>query len=80
MGLISAPRVSFSMEMVSSPLRLADDVKREAFAGFVQDALRLLGLLKDVGNLRERGDLGDDVLVEQEADLVDHHQAAGDRR
>ena len=67
------------MEMVSSPLVFvfADDVQREAFAGFFQHALRLFGFLEDVADLRQRGDLGDDALAQQQADLVDHHQLAG---
>ena len=28
-------------------------------------------------DLRERGDFGEDALLEQQADLVDHHQLAG---
>ncbi len=54
---------------------LADD--GEAFAGFFEHALRLLGLLENVGNLLERRNLGDDALLQQQADLVDHHQLAG---
>src|SRR5947207_2918342 len=46
---------------------LADDVKHEALAGFVENALRLLRLLEDVTDLRERGDLSDDALVEEKS-------------
>src|SRR5215469_77194 len=56
-------------------LVFADD--GEAFAGFFENALRLLGLLQDVGDLLKRGYLGDDALLQQQADLVDHHQLAG---
>src|SRR5580698_4732354 len=56
-------------------LVFADDL--EAFAGFFQHALRLLGLRQNVGDLFERRDLGDDALLQQQADLVDHHQLAG---
>jgi hypothetical protein len=43
------------MEMVSSAvLVLADHVERESFARVFQHALGLLGLLQDVGDLRER--------------------------
>ena len=65
------------MERVSSArfLVFADDL--EAFAGFFQHALRLLGLLQDVGDLLQRRDFGDDALLQQQADLVDHHQLAG---
>ena len=65
------------MVLVAGLLVLADHVEREAFAGFFQHALRLLGLLEQVGDLRERGNLGDDALAQQQADLVDHHQLAG---
>jgi hypothetical protein len=54
-----------------------DDIEREAFAGFLQHALRLLGLLQDVVDLRERGDLDGDATPQQQADLVDHHQLTG---
>ena len=33
-----------------------EHVEGEAFAGFVEDALRLLGFFEQVGDLRERGD------------------------
>ena len=33
-------------------LVFGDDIEREAFAGFFQHALRLLGLLQDVADLR----------------------------
>ncbi len=56
---------------------LADD--GEAFTGFFQHALRLLGLFEDVGDLLQRGNFGDDALLQQQADLVDHHQLAGIR-
>ena len=49
----------------------------EAFAGLLEHALRLLGLLQDVGDLLERRNLGDDALLQQQADFVDHHQLAG---
>ena len=58
-------------------LVFGDDVEREALAGFFQHALRLLGLLQDVADLRQRGDLGGDAPAQQQADLVDHHQLAG---
>ena len=51
--------------------------RREAFGGFFQHALRLLGLLEQVGDLRERGHLGAQRLTQQQADLVDHHELAG---
>ena len=63
--------------LVGCAFVLADDIERESFAGLFQHALRLLGLLQNVADLRERGDLGDDALAQQQADLVDHHQLAG---
>src|SRR6266702_1440384 len=52
----------------------ADHVEREAFAGIFQNALRLLRLLENLGDLLERRNLGDDALAQQQTDLVDHHQ------
>src|ERR1700685_4563274 len=49
----------------------------EALAGLFQHALRLLRLLQNVGDLLQRGYFGDDPLLEQQADLVDHHQLTG---
>ena len=54
-----------------------EHVEGEAFAGFVEHALRLLGLLEQVGDLRERGHAGNDALAEQAGDLVEHHQPRG---
>ena len=54
-----------------------DHVEREVFAGLLQHALRLLGLLQHVADLRQRRHLGDDAPPQQQADLVDHHQLAG---
>jgi len=45
MGLISSSLVSFSMEMFSSCFHLGEHVEGEAFAGFVEHALRLLVFL-----------------------------------
>ena len=49
----------------------------EAFAGFFEDALRLFRLLEDLADLRQSGNLGQDALAQQQADLVNHHQLAG---
>src|SRR6476646_4730223 len=62
---------------VAARLVFADDVQGEAFAGFFQHALRLFRFLEDVADLRQRADLGDDALAQQQADLVNHHQLAG---
>ena len=56
---------------------LADHIERESFARIFQHALGLLGLFKNVGDLFEGRNLGDDPLAKQQADLVDHHQLAG---
>ncbi len=37
----------------------------------------MLGLLEDVRDLLQRRDFCDDALLQQQADLVDHHQLAG---
>ena len=54
-----------------------DDVEGEPFAGFVKHALRLLGLLQQVSDLRERGDARDDAMAEQAGDFVEHHEPRG---
>src|ERR1700739_2736366 len=51
-----------------------EDVEGQAFAGFVEDTLRLLGFLEQVSNLREGGDARDDAMTEQTGDFVEHHQ------
>ena len=53
-----------------------DHVQSEAFAGFLQHALRLFRLFQDLADLRESGNLGHDALAQQQADLVDHHELA----
>ena len=78
MGLMSSSLVSFSMEMFSSGVVVAGEhVEGEALAGFIEHALRLLGFLEQVGDLRERGHAGNDAVAEQAGDLVEHHQARG---
>ena len=78
MGLMSSSLVSFSMEMFSSGFVFAGEhVEGEAFAGFVEHALRLLGFLQQVGDLRQRGHAGDDAMAEQAGDLVEHHEPRG---
>src|ERR1019366_6678983 len=52
-------------------------VQREALAGFLQHALRLLRIFQDVADLGQAGNLGGDAPAQQPADLVDHHQLAG---
>src|ERR1035438_8246141 len=52
-------------------------VQREALAGFLQHALRLLGLFQDVADLGQAGYFGGDAPAQQQADLVDHHQLTG---
>jgi hypothetical protein len=54
-----------------------EHVEGEAFAGFVEHALRLLGLLEQVGDLRERGDARNDAVAEQAGDLIQHHEREG---
>ena len=55
---------------------VADDVEREAFGDFFEDALRLLGLLEQVGDLGGGGDLDAQFLVEQQAEFVDRVEVA----
>ena len=70
---------SRSIEMLSSePLSSSSNhIESKAFAGIFQNALRLLRLLENFGDLGQRRNFGDDVLAQQQADLVDHHQLAG---
>ena len=58
---------------------LGDDIQGEAFAGLIQHALRLLGLLENVVDLRKGRNFRRDAPAEQQPDLVDHHQLAGIR-
>ena len=59
---------------------VADDVEREAFGDFFEDALGLLGLLEEVGDLGGGGDFDAELLVEQQAEFVDGVEVARDRR
>jgi len=52
-----------------------DDIEGEPFAGFVEDALRLLGLLQQIGDLRKSGYADKDARPEQVRDLIEDHQA-----
>ena len=58
-------------------LFVADDVEREAFGDFFEDALGLFGLLEQVGDLGGGGDFDAELLVEQEAEFVDGVEVAG---
>ena len=49
-------------------------IEGQPLAGFVQHALRLLGLLQQFGNLRERRHARNDAMREQPGNLVEHHQ------
>ena len=55
---------------------VADDVEREAFGDFFEDALGLLGLLEEVGDLGGGGDFDAQLFVEQEAEFVDGVEVA----
>ena len=55
---------------------VADHVEREALGDLFENALRLLGLLEQVGDLRERGDLDAQLLVQQQRQFVDQVQVA----
>ena len=69
--------VSLSMESVSSEFSSSTDhVQREAFGDLFEHALGLFGLLEQVGDLRKRGDLDPQLLVEQQRQLVDHVEVA----
>ena len=56
---------------------VADDVEREAFGDLFEDALGLLGLLEEVGDLGGGGDFDAELLVEEEAEFVDGVEVAG---
>ena len=55
---------------------IADDIQREAFSHFFEDALRLLGLLEKVGNLRMRGYFNAQLARKQHLQFVDHDNLA----
>ncbi len=81
MGLMSSVSlVSFSMEMFSSEFSSpVSTSKVRAFAGFVEDALGLLGLLEQIGDLRQRGHAGGDARAEEAGDPIENHKARRDR-
>ena len=80
-GLMSSSEVSFSIEMFSSGLSSDGmHIEGQSLGRFVEHALRLLGLLEQVGDLGEGRDPGDDALAEQSGDLVEHHQLGWGRR
>src|SRR5438309_87105 len=54
-----------------------EHVEGEALAGLFEDALALLGLFQQVGDLREGGYSDYEPLTEQAGDLVEHHQLRG---
>ena len=55
---------------------LADHLKREAFGGLVEHALRLLGAFQQVADLRGGGDLDLKALAEQKREFVGELQLA----
>src|SRR5262249_49894435 len=63
--------------LIGRALFVANYVEHETFAGFIQNALRLLGLFQNVVDLVQRGDARFDAPLQQHSDLVDHHQLAG---
>ncbi len=54
-----------------------EHVEGEAFAGFIENALRLLGFLEQVGDLRESGYAGKNAVAEQAGDFIQHHETRG---
>ncbi len=54
----------------------ANNVEREAFGDFFEDALGLLGLLEQIGDLGKRGDFDAQLLAEQDGQLVDQAEVA----
>ena len=61
-------------------LFVADHVQREAFGDFFEHALRLLGLLEQIGDLRERGDLDPQLLAAAAAPARRSGSDCADRR
>ena len=55
---------------------VADNVEREAFGDLFENTLRLFGLLEQIGDLGGGGDRDLQLLVKQEAELVDRVQIA----
>ena len=56
---------------------VADDLQREPFGGLIQHALRLLGALQQIANLRSGGDADLQALAQQEREFVGELQLAG---
>ncbi len=56
---------------------VADDLQRETFGGLVEDALRLLGALQEVVDLRGGGDFYLEALIQEKRELVGLLQLAG---
>ena len=54
-----------------------EHVEGQAFAGLIEDALRLLGFLQQVGDLRERGHTRQDARPQKPGNLIEHHQPRG---
>ena len=65
------------MERVSSVAFARHHVQREALGDLFQYALRLLGLLEHLGDLRECGDLDPQFLLQQQGQFVDQVEVAG---
>ena len=79
-GLTPVSRVSFSIEIFSSLSSSSlDHLQRKAFGGLIEHALRLLGALQQVADLRSGGDLDLQALAEQKRELVGELQLAGVR-
>ena len=58
---------------------VADNLQRETLGGLIEDALRLLGALQQVADLRSRGDANLQALAEQKREFVGKVQLAGIR-
>ena len=55
---------------------VSDDVERETFGDFFEDALRLLGFLEEIGDLGGGGDFDAEFFVQQQAQFVDRVEVA----
>ncbi len=73
----TAARRSIDGEVRRLVLFVANHIQRKTFGDFFEDALGLLGLLEEIGDLGGGGDFDFELFVEEETELVDGGEVAG---
>ena len=77
-GLTPVSRVSFSNEMFSSlSSSSSHHLQRESFGGLIEHALRLLGALQQIADLRGRGNFNLQLLPQQQRQFIAQQHLAG---